>query len=393
MLWSAFFAFVQRAGYLVGRYYGRPVFLEREPPASVFGTILIAIFLLLNELERAGNPGSPRRQQTWKAVESQGEPSVERSGGSRRWNHASAGGVLERALRHYSFRDVPAMLLFFAMPFPSDDQSSARSFCRTCRQVALDGHGLELIARYSAGACSRLSPSTNSETSEPMVAVTNEYRYSASGSIAWLASQSLLRQFISFALFVVLGRLLNPVDFGTVGLCASIIMIMQSIASYGVASAVVQKPVLNDDEADVAYTINWLIAGAISLFIFLTAALLHTLQFQDNSLPQVLAVLSLSPLLSAVYEIQQARMLRMFRFDISAKKALAAQIVSGIVAVGSAFAGAGVWSLVLQQYTALAIELVIIVLVSPWRPKVEDSSGTSRCICGRSEATSWVPAS
>ena len=58
VLWSAFFAFVQRAGYLVGRYYGRPVFLEREPPASVFGTILIAIFLLLNELERAGNPGS-----------------------------------------------------------------------------------------------------------------------------------------------------------------------------------------------------------------------------------------------------------------------------------------------------------------------------------------------
>jgi len=203
-----------------------------------------------------------------------------------------------------------------------------------------------------------------------MVAVTNEYRYSASGSIAWLASQSLLRQFISFALFVVLGRLLNPVDFGTVGLCASIIMIMQSIASYGVASAVVQKPVLSDDEADVAYTINWLIAGAISLVIFLTAALLHTLQFQDNSLPQVLAVLSLSPLLSAMYEIQQARMLRMFRFDISAKKALAAQIVSGVVAVGSAFAGAGVWSLVLQQYTALAIELVIIVLVSPWRPKV-----------------------
>jgi teichuronic acid exporter len=209
------------------------------------------------------------------------------------------------------------------------------------------------------------------ETSEPMVAVTNEYRYSASGSIAWVASQSLLRQLISFALFVVLGRLLNPVDFGTVGLCASIIMIMQSIASYGVASAVVQKPELTDDEADVAYTINWLIAGAISLVIFLTAVLLHAVQFQDNSLPDVLAILSLSPLLSAVYEIQHARMLRMFRFDISAKKALAAQIVSGIVAVGSAFAGAGVWSLVLQQYTALFVELGIIVLVSPWRPRLK----------------------
>jgi teichuronic acid exporter len=203
-----------------------------------------------------------------------------------------------------------------------------------------------------------------------MAASTNQHRYSASGSIAWLASQSILRQVISFAMFVVLGRLLNPVDFGTVGLCASIIMIMQSIASYGVSSAVVQKPELTDDEADVAYTINWLIAGAISLLIFLTAALLRTFRFQNDSFPHVLAILSLSPLLSAVYEIQQARMLRVFRFDIAAKKALVAQVVAGFVAIGSAFAGAGVWSLVLQQYTALVVELLIIVLASPWRPRL-----------------------
>jgi PST family polysaccharide transporter len=203
-----------------------------------------------------------------------------------------------------------------------------------------------------------------------MAASTNQHRYSASGSIAWLASQSISRQLISFALFVVLGRLLNPVDFGTVGLCASIIMIMQSIASYGVSSAVVQKPELTDNEADVAYTLNWLIAGAISLVIFLTAVLLDTARVQNGSFPHVLAILSLSPLLSAVYEIQQARMLRMFRFDIFAKKALAAQVVSGIVAIGSAFAGAGVWSLVLQQYTALMVELLIIVLASSWRPRL-----------------------
>ncbi|MGY4234699.1 O-antigen/teichoic acid export membrane protein [Bradyrhizobium sp. USDA 4449] len=202
-----------------------------------------------------------------------------------------------------------------------------------------------------------------------MLVSTKNHRYSVSAGVAWLASQSILRQIISFGLFVVLGRLLNPVDFGTVGLCASIIMILQSIASYGVSSAVVQKPELTDDEANVAYTVNWLIAAAISIVILSTAALLGTFRTQGDSFPYVLGALALSPLLSAVYEIQQARMLRVFRFDISAKKALAAQIVGGIVAVSSAFAGAGVWSLVLQQYAVLLIELLIIVLASTWRPR------------------------
>jgi teichuronic acid exporter len=226
------------------------------------------------------------------------------------------------------------------------------------------------ISRELLGAGTPISLFHESPMSDtrPMAGSTNQHRYSASGSVAWLASQSIFRQIIAFALFVVLGRLLNPVDFGTVGLCASIIMIMQSIASYGVSSAVVQKPELTDDEADVAYTINWLIAGSISLVIFLTAVLLDTFRLQNDSFPQVLLILSLSPLLSAVYEIQQARMLRLFRFDIAAKKALAAQVAGGIVAIASAFAGAGVWSLVLQQYTALVVELLIIVLVSPWRP-------------------------
>jgi O-antigen/teichoic acid export membrane protein len=203
---------------------------------------------------------------------------------------------------------------------------------------------------------------------DPMTAPPKLHRHSVSGGIAWLTSQSILRQIISFGLFVVLGRLLTPVDFGTVGLCASIIMILQSIASYGVSSAVVQKSELSDDEASVAYTINWLIAGSISAAILATAIALGCFWFRGDSFPYVLGVLALSPLLSAAYEIQQARMLRLFRFDIAAKKALVAQVAGGLVAISSAFAGAGVWSLVLQQYTILAVELVVVLRASPWRP-------------------------
>jgi O-antigen/teichoic acid export membrane protein len=197
-----------------------------------------------------------------------------------------------------------------------------------------------------------------------------------SSGVLWLATQTVVRQVISFSLFVVLGRLLDPVDFGIVGLCTSIVLIMQTFSAQGIVGAVIQKPNLTDDDASVAYTfsliVSWSLFAALVLAVLLFA---HLYLGYVNLLCWVLMILAFSLPISALYEVHQARLIRTFRFDIIAKKTIAGNLFSGVVAVVSALLGYGVWSLVIQQFVMLLIELLIVRTASQWKPSLHLERG------------------
>lgn len=191
-----------------------------------------------------------------------------------------------------------------------------------------------------------------------------------SSAVLWLATQTVARQVISFALFVLLGRMLGPADFGTIGLCMAVILILQAFSSRGITQAVIQKPNLTDDEASTAYSLVLLVSIAIALLIVSAAGVFsYSSKDQPDTFPLVLSALALTLPYSALYEVHQARLMRDFQFGLVAKKALAAQIMGGVVAVICAFAGLGVWSLVVQQFVALSIELLIVRQASKWKAK------------------------
>lgn len=187
----------------------------------------------------------------------------------------------------------------------------------------------------------------------------------------WFAGQNVARQVISFALFVALGRMLSPANFGTVSLSASVIAIIQAFSSQGITQAVIQRSDLTEDEAEIAYTFNLLFCTTIAATLIGGCALFwYVAPPPLGDLPLVLAALATLLPLSAFYEMHQARLARSFDFHIIAGKALAGQVIGGLIAVMAAYAGANVWSLVAQQFVALTIEMAVIRSVSSWQPKL-----------------------
>jgi O-antigen/teichoic acid export membrane protein len=194
-------------------------------------------------------------------------------------------------------------------------------------------------------------------------------KHRVSSAILWIAAQTVFRQIISFCLFVMLGRLLDPVDFGIVSLSASIVFIMQTFSAFGIVQAVVQKPNLTDEDANTAFTFN-----LIASWCLFAAVVLGTLLFaylylgHPNLTCWILIILALSLPVSSLYEVHQARLIREFQFNIIAKKTIAGIFFSGVIAVCCALLGAGVWSLVVQQFVTLLIELLIVRKASHWKP-------------------------
>jgi O-antigen/teichoic acid export membrane protein len=189
--------------------------------------------------------------------------------------------------------------------------------------------------------------------------------------VLWIATQTVVRQIVSFGVFVLLGRLLSPADFGTVSLCVAILSILQAFTSQGLAQAVIQKSNLSSDEASVAYTYNLIVSSALAVIIIVSCVFygffLSATGFVDFL--SVLMVLALLVPVSALFEIHQAKLVRDFNFGLIAQKTVASQILSGLIALGAALFGFGVWSLVAQQVSVVAIDLVIVRSASDWRPK------------------------
>lgn len=198
----------------------------------------------------------------------------------------------------------------------------------------------------------------------------------------WLTSQAIIRQLLLFVLFVVLGRLLGPSEFGIVAIASATLTILQSVSSQGIAQAVVQREVLSDEHADVAFSINLVLCISFALLAWLGCAVAATIWTTDRQLILVLAVMvGLLPI-SAFYEIHQARLIKNFRFAMIAKKSLAGQVLGSVVAVIAAYYGYGVWSLVAQYYCMVLVELWIVRRWSNWKARLSFDPKVARAIVG-----------
>jgi O-antigen/teichoic acid export membrane protein len=176
----------------------------------------------------------------------------------------------------------------------------------------------------------------------------------AASGLRWsyLASAALV--IANLAYTVAISRLLDPVAFGLMALANLVVLFIGFFARMGLASALVQKPELSEEEIRAASTagivfgtagfaVVWVLAPAISGF------------FGRPELSPVLRVLGLSFPLNGWSMTGLGLLRREFRFrDLSI--IVVGTYVLGFLGVGIPLAmlGAGVWSLVLGSLVSTA---------------------------------------
>ncbi len=183
----------------------------------------------------------------------------------------------------------------------------------------------------------------------------------------WVALASVGNVVLSFGVFLVLARLIGPAEFGMVAIAAVFIDILQIVARCGLPDAVVQRA---DCDEDFAATAFWVMLAAGSLCAAALIALSGPIawMFDLPELRPVLCALSACFVITAAGAIHEARLQRSFGFRKLALRALGSNLLGGAVALALAFAGYGVWSLVVQRLVAATATTLLTWAASRWIP-------------------------
>lgn len=193
-------------------------------------------------------------------------------------------------------------------------------------------------------------------------------RQKAAQGVAWSVVQKWGREVITFITFVVLSRLLPPDAFGLVAMAAVFTAFIEIFLDQGFGAAIIQRSDLESEHLDSAFWTN--VGMGLLLTIGGLAASGWVAGFyQEARLAPILRWLSLSFILIALSSTQIAILQRRLSFKSLAARSLVANLVGGLVGIGMALAGFGVWSLVGQNLANSLAAIIVLWTASKWRPR------------------------
>lgn len=175
-------------------------------------------------------------------------------------------------------------------------------------------------------------------------------------------------QGIQFIVSLILARLLQPDDYGTITLVVIFLNIANVFVQCGLTTSIIQKK--NADEVDFSsgFYFSLIIAGLLFFVIFFTAPSIAGF-YQKPLLIPVLKVLSFTLFFGAFNSIQNAIIARDIQFKKLFFSSTGSILISGIVGIYMAVSGFGVWALVGQAITNQLTSTLILWFTVKWRPR------------------------
>ena len=188
-------------------------------------------------------------------------------------------------------------------------------------------------------------------------------------NLIWRFAERCGAQGVQFIVSLVLARVLEPSAYGTIALVTVFTTILQVFVDSGMGNALIQKK--NADEIDFSTVFYFNIAICLMLYLVMFVASPYIAKFyNDDSLTDVIRVLSLTIVISGVKNVQQAYVSRNMMFKRFFFATLGGTIASAILGIVMAYNGFGVWALVAQQILNTAAATVILWITVKWCPKI-----------------------
>jgi len=166
---------------------------------------------------------------------------------------------------------------------------------------------------------------------------------------------------------MILGRLLDPKDFGLVGMVTAVIGVLNLFKDFGLSTASVQRKTVTNEQLSTLFWINMLV-GLILALLSLASAPAIAAFYHEPRLFWVTVVLALGFLFNAAGVQHSALLQRHMRFTASAIIETLSSAVSIAVGVGMAFVGYGYWALVWMTVVSPVVSTVCLWLATSWVP-------------------------
>lgn len=187
-------------------------------------------------------------------------------------------------------------------------------------------------------------------------------------SFIWKLLERSGAQLVSFAVSIILARLLTPKEYGLVAIITMFLNLASVIIDGGLNTALIQKKNADDVDFSTIFHVSMIMSLLLYLVLFFSAPAIASF-YKQPDLTLVLRVLSVTLFLNAFNSIQRAYVSKHMLFRKLMICSIIAGVSSGIVGIIMAYRGYGVWSLVAQSITSQLFTTLLMLFTIKWYPQ------------------------
>lgn len=199
--------------------------------------------------------------------------------------------------------------------------------------------------------------------------------------VAWTSLDQVATLGFAFVIGVILARLLSPSDYGLLAMIAIFNAIAFAFINSGFGNALIRKPDLTEDDNCTAFYFN-ILAGVVMTGVIWLIAPWVAIFYDKPILTQLLRVEGLLLIISSLTIVQNTQLSRALNFKAKMIINISSQVIAGAVAIFAAYHEFGVWSLVIQHFASSIIRLILLWIISPWRPRGKWNNNSFRYLWG-----------
>lgn len=166
--------------------------------------------------------------------------------------------------------------------------------------------------------------------------------------LSWNFSSRLLSNLSQLFIYFILARLLQPADFGIMASLAVFINLANMFATAGLDNANIQDRSLSAERFPTIFYLSLAISLTLYLIIYLSAPYLSGILNISNDFVSLLRIYGVTILITVMNRIQLSELSRNLAFEKIFYCSTIPSIISGVISVGLAYAGFGIYALIVN---------------------------------------------
>ena len=185
--------------------------------------------------------------------------------------------------------------------------------------------------------------------------------------LVWTFIESFSIQAFGFVLGIILARKLMPSDYGLIAMTGVFFAVSYALVDTGFTSALIRKK----DRTSIDYSTVYVTNLVLSLILCVILCICSPWIADFYNEPQLIKIVCANALLmfvSAFIAVQGARLSIQLNFKLKSRIAIISTVSTGIVSVILAYAGFGVWSLILPNFFSVLLRGILYWVYQHWFP-------------------------
>ncbi len=187
--------------------------------------------------------------------------------------------------------------------------------------------------------------------------------------VIWSAVDRFSAQGIQFVFSILIARLLVPEDYGVVAMLNIFLAVSQTFIDSGFGTALIRKIDRTEEDFSTVFYFNIVVATLFYFALFFAAPAIANF-YNTPLLESITKVVALNLIINSLSGIHNAKLSIAIDFKSRAKISIISTLLTGAVGLWMAYAGYGVWALVVQNLFSSAIRTVLLWVIVKWYPKL-----------------------